>query len=63
MAKVNGKVDLLAAADPATAFKIIDLQPVAGSTDDLDAGAIAVHKDVAKSKHLSAHTRWSRTSR
>ena len=53
MAEVNGKVDLLAAADPATAFEIIDLQPVAGSTDDLGAGEIAVQQDVATSRHLA----------
>jgi putative ABC transport system permease protein len=52
MAELDGTVDDLAAADPRTAFDLIDLQPIAGSTNALGADAIAIHKDVAKEKRL-----------
>ena len=38
---------------PKTAFAIMDVKPMQGSTQALGADAIAVYKDVAKDKHLS----------
>jgi putative ABC transport system permease protein len=53
MASVDGKVVSLVAADPATAFDIVDVQPLRGSTAALEApDVIAVHEDVAKDKGL-----------
>jgi putative ABC transport system permease protein len=53
MASVDGKVVSLVAADPATAFDIVDVQPLRGSTAALDAAdVIAVHEDVANDKGL-----------
>jgi putative ABC transport system permease protein len=51
-AQVDGKVVQLAAIDPATGFKIMDVKPLRGREADLTANAIAVHKDTAKDKHL-----------
>ena len=53
MAEVGGKVVTMAAVDPSTAFKVIDVQPLQGRASDLGAGAIAVYKNVASDKHLT----------
>jgi putative ABC transport system permease protein len=52
MAEVDGTVTELLAADAAT-FDIFDVDPVAGSPDDLDANSIAVFEDVADDRDLS----------
>ena len=52
VAEVNGTVQFLAAADPKTAFDIVDVQPLQGSTTNLGANDIAVYTDVAKEKNL-----------
>jgi putative ABC transport system permease protein len=48
IAQVNGKSILLQAVDPNTAFAIIKVKPLQGSTNDLGTNGIAVYKNVAK---------------
>ncbi|MCO8128592.1 FtsX-like permease family protein [Acidimicrobiia bacterium EGI L10123] len=50
--EVDGSVEFLLAADEAT-FDVFDVEPVAGSPDDLDATSIAVFEDVAQDRGLS----------
>lgn len=50
--EVDGKVDQIAAVDPATGFKVVDVQPLEGRPEDLGAEAIAVHRDTATDKDL-----------
>jgi putative ABC transport system permease protein len=52
MAEVDGTVTELLGADAAT-FDIFDVDPIAGSPDDLDANAIAVFDDVAEDRDLT----------
>jgi putative ABC transport system permease protein len=52
MAEVDGAAEQLLAADDAT-FDVFDVDPVAGSPDDLDATSIAVFEDIAEDKGLS----------
>jgi putative ABC transport system permease protein len=52
VAKIQGSVKQLVGVDPATAFRLFDVKPLQGSQRDLGRDAIAVYKDVAKSKHL-----------
>jgi putative ABC transport system permease protein len=52
LAQVDGKSVVLMGADPKTAFAIMDVKPMQGSTQTLGVNAIAVYKDVAKDKHL-----------
>ena len=51
-AKVDGEVLLLGALDPASAFAFLDLKPLAGSPEDLDADGIAVYRQTAEDKGL-----------
>jgi putative ABC transport system permease protein len=51
-AEIAGDPTELIAADDG-GFDIVDVQPVSGSPDDLDATTIAVHEDVAADKGLS----------
>jgi putative ABC transport system permease protein len=52
MASVDGSVEFVSGVDPATAFDVFDIKPIAGSTADLGANAIAVHSDVATDRGL-----------
>lgn len=52
-ALISGKAQVVGAADPATAFDIIQVDPVKGTASDLGANGIAVYKDVAKEKNLT----------
>lgn len=56
VADVDGSVTELLAADAAT-FDLFDVEPVAGSPDDLDATSIAVFEDVAKDHGLAVGDR------
>lgn len=51
-AEIEGSVEELLAAEPDT-FDIFDVDPLAGSPDDLDEQAIAVYEDVAEAQGLS----------
>jgi putative ABC transport system permease protein len=51
VAKISGTDTQILAAEPAV-FDIFDVDPVAGSPKDLDAGSIAVHDEMAASKGL-----------
>ncbi|MFI5041664.1 MAG: ABC transporter permease [Acidimicrobiales bacterium] len=59
MVQVNGKVDGVVAVDPKTAFGILDVKPLQGSTADLGRDALAVYKNVATDKHLKIGDRVS----
>jgi putative ABC transport system permease protein len=56
-AQVKGKVVQLWGVDPATAFKILDVDPAAGSPANLGEDGIAVHADVAAAQGLSVGDR------
>ena len=51
-ALIDGKPSQLLGADPATAFALMDVEPLKGKPDDLGVDAIAVYKDVATEKGL-----------
>jgi putative ABC transport system permease protein len=51
-AEISGKVEQIAAVDPATAGQIFDVSPVHGSIAALGRNGIAVYKDVATADHL-----------
>ena len=52
-AEVDGSVTQVVGVDPATAFQLVDVQPIEGKPNALaPADTIAVHKDVAKAKGL-----------
>lgn len=53
LAQINGKVEQVAAVDPAAASKIFDVSPVQGSMAGLGRTGIAVYQDVATANHLS----------
>lgn len=52
-ANIDGKVTQIAAVDPKTAFQVMDVRPLQGSSQDLSRDAIAVHKDTARDKNLT----------
>jgi putative ABC transport system permease protein len=52
MAKIEGSVVQIAAVDPKTAFKIMDVKPLQGRQEDLGKDAIAVYKTTARDNHL-----------
>jgi putative ABC transport system permease protein len=51
-AMIDGKPTQIIGADPATAFALMDVEPLKGKPADLGADAIAVYQDVAKDKGL-----------
>jgi putative ABC transport system permease protein len=51
-AEVNGHVTMLQAVDPATAFDIVNVEPLRGDPGALGADAIAVFEDVAEDDGL-----------
>jgi putative ABC transport system permease protein len=51
-AQVDGQVVTVPAIDPATGFQIMDVKPLRGRPQDLEANTIAVYKDVAKDKGI-----------
>jgi putative ABC transport system permease protein len=51
-ALIDGKANQIVGADPATAFALMDVQPLQGKPTDLGPDTIAVYKDVAKDKGL-----------
>jgi putative ABC transport system permease protein len=52
-AEISGGPKQVIGVDPATAFDVIDVQPLQGNSTDLDRNSIAVHKDVADSDNLA----------
>jgi putative ABC transport system permease protein len=52
-AEISGGPKQVIGVDPATAFDIIDVQPLQGNSTDLDRNSIAVYKDVADSDNLA----------
>ena len=52
-AEVDGHVEMLAGVDPATAFQILDVEPLEGDAADLGRASIAVFEDVAKDEGLA----------
>jgi putative ABC transport system permease protein len=52
LAEIDGTPEQLLGASPA-AFDLVDVEPVAGSPDDLAADTIAVYEDVANDKGLA----------
>ena len=53
MAEIAGSVAQFVAVDPTTAFDIVDVDPITGSTRNLDADGIAVHVDKAEEHNLT----------
>ena len=52
-ASVDGDVTFVTGVNTATAFDVIDINPLQGAAADLSRYAIAVSKDVADRKHLA----------
>ncbi|HWC10434.1 MAG TPA: FtsX-like permease family protein [Acidimicrobiales bacterium] len=56
-AEIDGHVEELQGVDPATAFDILNVEPLQGAPSDLGANAIAVFEDVAKDGDLQVGDR------
>ena len=52
LAKVDDKVEQLAALDAKSGFAVIDVKPLQGSPADLGVDTVAVYKDTAESENL-----------
>ncbi|MGH8939956.1 MAG: FtsX-like permease family protein, partial [Actinomycetes bacterium] len=52
-AQINGRPEQVIGVDPATAFDVIDVQPIQGDAAALDQNSIALFKDVADGDNLA----------
>jgi putative ABC transport system permease protein len=52
-AQISGSATQVLGVDPATAFDVIDVQPLQGNPADLTGNSIAVYKDVADTDNLA----------
>jgi putative ABC transport system permease protein len=52
-AQINGRPEQVIGVDPATAFDVIDVQPIQGDAAALDQNSIALFKDVADADNLA----------